>query len=177
MILKCDIINKQGVRRLFNIGDTVVYGAQGVCKIDTVQEKQIGKQAIKYYVLKPVFNENTSVFVPIENAVLTAKMQSILTLSQAKELINEVPNIKILKNTDESHKRELYKNTIASGDHKALISLIKTIVAERERRREAGKKLNMNDEQTLCKAETLLYSELAIVYGVELGEAKNLIKF
>ena len=93
---------------MFNIGDTVVYGAQGVCKIDTVQEKQIGKQAIKYYVLKPVFNENTSVFVPIENAALTSKMQSILTLSQAKELINEVPNIKILKNTDESHKRELY---------------------------------------------------------------------
>ena len=39
------------------------------------------------------------------------------------------------------------------------------------------RKLNMNDEQVLRKAETLLYSELAVVYGVELSEANNLIKF
>lgn len=165
------------MRKLFNIGDMVVYGSQGVCKIDAIQEKQIGKAVMNYYVLKPVFNENTSVFVPVENATLTSKMQDLLTRSQAKELINEVANIEILKSTDENHKREQYKNIIASGDHKALISLIKTIVAEREKRRVTGKKLNMNDEQVLRKAETLLYSELAVVYGVELSEANNLIKF
>ena len=85
------------MRKLFNIGDMVVYGSQGVCKIDAIQEKQIGKAVMNYYVLKPVFNENTSVFVPVENATLTSKMQDLLTRSQAKELIqNEVTQFESL---------------------------------------------------------------------------------
>ena len=48
---------------------------------------------------------------------------------------------------------------------------------EREKRCIMGKKLNTNDEQTLYKAETLLYNELAVVYGIEPEKAKNLLVF
>lgn len=162
---------------MYSIGDVVLYGAQGICKIDCIQTKQIGKQSADYYVLKPLFNENTSLFVPADNQILTAKMQNVLTNVQAKELIQAAPQIDVLKFDNDNQKREQYKNIISSGDRKALVSLIKTILAERDTRRESGKKLNIIDEQTLRKAEILLYNELAYVYGVEPDKAKNLINF
>ncbi len=162
---------------MFNIGDVIVYGAQGICKISCIEVKQIGKENVNYYVLKPLFNQNTSVYVPVDNTTLTAKMQSVLTVAQAKALVDKSSQIEVLNFADANHKHEQYKNILASGNREDLISLIKTIIADREIRRVNNKKLNINDEQTLRKAEMLLYNELAFVYGVEPDEAKNLINF
>ncbi len=160
---------------MFKIGDTVVYGAQGICKIDCVETKQIGRQKQDYYVLKPIFNQNTSVFVPVDNEALTAKMLSVLTKAQINDLAKKASNIDVVKASDENQKRELYKSILSSNAREKLISLIKTIRLERDARREAGKKLNISDEQTLRKAELLLYNEIAFVFGVEPDEAKNII--
>lgn len=160
---------------LFKIGDTVVYGAQGICKIDSVETKLIGRQKQDYYVLKPIFNQNTSVFVPVDNEALTAKMLSALTKAQINGLAKKVTDIEVIKASDENQKRELYKSILSSSNRERLVSLIKTIRFERDTRREAGKKLNISDEQTLRKAESLLYNEIAFVFGVEPDEAKNII--
>lgn len=162
---------------MFNIGDIIVYGVQGICKIDSFETKQIGRQSADYYVLKPLFNESTAVFVPVENELLTAKMQAVLTKTQAEELVKRVEQIDIIKSNDENQKRELYKAILSSGDREKLIALIKTIRLERDIRRQGNKKLNINDEQTLRKAELLIYHELAFVFDVEPDEVKNIIKF
>lgn len=162
---------------MFKVGDVVVYGAQGICKIDSVETKQIGKQSAKYYALKPLFNANTAVFVPAHNEQLAAKMQNVLTKPQAEELIKKIALIDNVKSKDEGHKREQYKEILSSGNRERLVSLIKTIRLERDVRRQNGKKLNINDEQTLRKAELLFYNELAFVYGVAPDEVKNIIEF
>lgn len=162
---------------MFKVGDVIVYGAQGVCKIDCFETKVIGKQAIEYYVLKPIFNESTAVFVPVENEMLTAKMQDVLTIDQAKELIEKSLQISVIKFDNENEKREQYKDILASSDREKLLSLIKTIRLERDTRRKVGKKLNLNDEQTLRKAEQLLFNEMAFVLKITPEEAQNKIKF
>lgn len=162
---------------MFNIGDIIVYGAQGICKIDCIETKQIGRKKADYFVLKPLFNESTAVFVPTENELLTSKMQSVLTETQAKELIEKIVQIDIIKASDENQKRELYKSILASSDREKLVSLIKTIRFERDTRRTSGKKLNINDEQCLRKAELLFYNEFAFVLGCEPDEVKEIIKF
>ncbi|MBQ8267324.1 MAG: hypothetical protein IJZ21_02955 [Clostridia bacterium] len=162
---------------MFRIDDVIVYGSQGICKVEKIETKQIGKQTADYYVLKPLFKENTAVFVPMQNEALTSKMQNVLTKAQAEELIRKITLIYVIKPSDEAEKRELYKAVLSSGDREKLIALIKTIRSERDERRESGKKLNINDEQTLTKAEQLLYNELAFVLGCEPDEVKNIIKF
>ncbi len=162
---------------MLKIGDVVVYGSQGVCRIDSLQTKQIDKQNIDYYVLKPIFKESTSVFVPVENTLLVSKMQDVLTVAKAKELVDKIPQIVTFEYKDENHKREHYKAVLAGGSREDLISLIKTINNEREVRRQNSKKLNINDEQTLRKAEQLFYNELAYIYDVQPDEVKNMVKF
>ena len=160
---------------MFKIGDIIVYGSQGVCKIDCIDTKQIGKQSADYYVLKPIFNQSTAVFVPVDNQMLATKMQKVLTKSEINKLAEKASSIDAIKAVDETQKREQYKAILSSGDREKLIALIKTIRAEREERRQSNKRLNINDEQTLRKAELLLYNEIAFVFGVEPDEAKNII--
>ncbi len=162
---------------MFKIGDIILYGAQGVCKIDCTETKQIGKVSADYYVLKPLYNENTSLFVPVDNAALTAKMLPVLTSAQADELIKKIPAIDVLKFDNDAEKQNEYRAILASGDREKLIALIKTIYLERETRRLSGKKLNILDEQTLRKAETLFYNEMAFVMNVSPAEAINIINF
>ncbi len=162
---------------MFKIGDVVVYGAQGVCKIDCVQSKQIGRQSAEYYVLKPLFNENTAVFVPVDNEALVAKMQNVLTDVQIKELIAKAPDIDIIKTSDENKKREIYKSILSGNDREKLVSLIKTIRFERDTRRQNNKKLNINDEQTLHKAELLLFNEFAFVLEKTHEEIRDMVVF
>lgn len=162
---------------MFKIDDVVVYGSQGICRVEKIEAKQIGKQTADYYVLKPLFKENTAVFVPVQNEALTSKMQNVLTRTQAEELIGKIVSIDVIKSHDEAEKREVYKTVLSGGDRESLVSLIKTIRSEREDRRESGKKLNINDEQTLRKSELLLYNELAFVLGCEPDEVKNIINF
>ena len=165
------------MNKLFNLGDVVFYGAQGICKIDNIETKEIGKLATDYYVLKPVFNVNTAVFVPVDNDALVAKMQSILNVAQAEQLVESTKNVDVVIPESESVRRDLYKNILSSGDRTQLLSLIKTIRQERENRRECGKKLNINDEQVLRKAELLIGNELAYVLKVTPEEAQKLIEF
>ena len=115
--------------------------------------------------------------MPAHNEQLAAKMQNVLTKPQAEELIKKIALIDNVKSKDEGHKREQYKEILSSGNRERLVSLIKTIRLERDVRRQNGKKLNINDEQTLRKAELLFYNELAFVYGVAPDEVKNIIEF
>lgn len=162
---------------MFKIGDIVVYGAQGICKISNVEIKQLGKTAMDYYVLNPIFNENTALFVPVDNEKLTAKMQNILTVAQANDIIKNVSKTNVIKNETLAAKQEQYREILSSGDRQKLLSLIKTIRVEREERAAVSKKLSMSDEQMLYKAEQLLFNELAYVLGAETTEIKDKIKF
>lgn len=162
---------------MYSIGEVVFYGAQGICRIDCIETKEIGKLATDYYVLKPIFNTNTAVFVPIDNEALVAKMQRILSKVQAETLISAMNDVDVVTPENESLRRDMYKNILSNGDRAELLSLIKTIRIEREVRRECGKKLNINDEQVLRKAEMLIGNELAYVLKITPDEAQSLIEF
>lgn len=161
---------------MFNIGDTVVYGSQGVCKIDCVETKQIGKQSADYYVLKPLFNDSTSLFVPVNNDKLTSKIRDVLTKAQLDDFVKKIPDIELLTYTDENQKRELYKLKL-SESIESLAAIIKTIRHEKDFRKQNNKKLNIGDEQTLRKAEQLFYNEIAFVLSVEPEKVKDIINF
>ena len=161
---------------MFKIGDIIVYGAQGICKITSTETNQIGKVSAEYFVLSPIFSDNTSLFVPVQNEKLVSRMQPVLTVDEANSLIAAAPDTDVLNIKDETQKREEYKNILASNDRHKLLSLIKTICVEKDFRREHGKKLNINDEQTLRKAELLLYNELGFVLNIDPKEVKGIIK-
>lgn len=152
---------------MFQVNDTILYGTQGVCRITEICDKDLGAGVQPYYVLTPIYQNNSKIFVPVENEKLTARMRRILSQEEIKELIRDMPDEETVRINDDLIRRKNYREMISSGDRKELVRLIKTLYLEQERRKAQGKKLHQADEQIFRRAETLLYNELALVLDIK----------
>ena len=76
---------------MFCVNDTILYGAQGVCRIASIVRESFGSGPVDYYVLKPVYNDNSTIYVPVENGDLTGKMRRILSSEEIIALIRSMP--------------------------------------------------------------------------------------
>ena len=112
---------------MYNKNDIVLYGNQGVCKVFDIVEKEMANEVNEYYVLKPVNDVHSTVYVPTQNEKLTSKMKKILSVEEIYDLINDMPNEKEIWIDDFNERKETYSKILYSGDRKELIRLIKTL--------------------------------------------------
>ncbi len=160
---------------MFNIGDLIVYGNAGVCRV-----AKIGGPPMKglpegkdYYTLSPYYAEKSVIFTPCDNDKVV--MRPIVSKAEADELINKIPDIGFLSIPDEKKREECYKETIRSCDPHMFVSIIKTIYARKQQRISEGKKVTASDEKYFQMAEDKLYGELAIALEIEKNEVRNYI--
>lgn len=152
---------------MLNIGKTVSYGAQGICTISEITEKKFKADIIKYYVLEPVFDKNSKIFVPIDNEKLTSRMKEILSKDEIIEIINSLANEETTWINDDNERKEAYKQIILSGDRNEIVKLIKALYLHRENQKLIGKKLHISDERLLKEAEKVVYDEFAYVLNID----------
>lgn len=161
---------------MFSVNDTVLYGIYGVCRIENIVENKIDGKLVPYYELKPSRDERSTVFVPINNEKLTARMKTILSVDEIHELIRNMPGQDTVWIDSDSERRETYKQIISRGDRSEVIQLIKTLYLRRKLQNEDGKKLRAMDEEFLKGAEKLLYEEFAHVLNLQVKEVGPFIK-
>ncbi len=160
---------------MFCVGDTVLYGSQGVFKIVGTDEKNLDGNKILYFVLKPVYDENSTVFVPLSNNNLISKMRPLLSEEKILETINEFSDGDVIWIDDDNERKEEYQKIIIEGDRKKLIGLIRTICARRARQNKRGRKLHQTDDLILKQAEKLIYDEFAFVLNLKQDEVSSFI--
>ena len=152
---------------MFKVNDVVVYGAQGVCKILDVEEKEFMGEKRKYFVLRPVDNQKSTYFVPMNNENLLSKMRELLSKKEIDELIDSMPNQNANWIANDSERKEKYKCIISEGNRVELIKVIKAIYLEKKRREENKKRLTSSDERFLNDAEHVLHGEFQYVLGLD----------
>lgn len=152
---------------MYKVNDTVVYGAQGVCKIAEITEKILGATAIQYYVLKPIYDERNTIFVPVNNEKLHAKMHRILSENEIYTLIEDMPAEEPIWIDNENDRKEKYKAILSAGDREKIIQLIKALYLRRKKQEQVGRKLHSSDEHFLQEAEKILYEEIALVLNMQ----------
>lgn len=59
---------------MYSVGQTVLYGSNGICNIEEITTKEISGMSIDYYVLKPLYSQNSTLFVPVNNEKLVSKI-------------------------------------------------------------------------------------------------------
>ena len=151
---------------MFNVNDIVTYGTNGVCKIVEIEEKNLMGTKKTYLVLKPLNGDKSTYFVPVDNENLLNKMRKVLSEDEINQLIDSMPNEKVLWIDNERERKECYKKIIADGNHSELIRMIKAIHFEKKDREEKGKKLHISDERFLKEAEKILYDEIQYVLNL-----------
>lgn len=160
---------------MFKKGEIVVYSATGVCRIEDLCEKQFGSFSAQYYVLKPLMQRSSTVFVPTSNAALTSKIHAILTKNELEKAIAaakiDVSNIA----ESENERRQRFDGILQSGDRTQLVLMVWELYRLKKRQMDNGRRLHLADERLLDCAENLLFEEIAYVYGIEKAEAEALI--
>lgn len=152
---------------MYSIGSTILYGAQGVCEISAIEHKEIAGQKLPYYVLKPLYDHNATIFVPIQNQKLVGKMRGVLSRQEVHQLIEGMPEEEDIWIDNDSQRKDCYQKMLMGSKPEDLIRLIKTLYLRQEDQREKGRRLHLADERVFRDAEKLLYDEFALVLNIE----------
>ncbi len=154
---------------MYNIGERIVYGSTGVVEIVDISEQSIAGETKKYYVVKEISGNSSSLtYIPLDNEMLVSQMRPLFTRENIDSIIEEARHIPEMDWIDDNRARSNeYKKIIMSGDYPKMIAMIGAIYNTGKRRCEEGKKNYLADENSMKKAEKLIYSEFALVLGID----------
>lgn len=162
---------------MFQVGDTVVCGSNGVCIIEKIGPlTNMGKTAIKkdYYTLQPYFDNGGKIYLPVDNDKVV--MRYVLSKDEVTALVDEISILEQIDISDEKLRETEYKNAVNSSDPRKLIRIIKTMHNRRKSRIESGKKSTAIDEKYSRIAETRLCEELALALELDKDSVRDNIR-
>lgn len=160
---------------MYQVGETVFYGTEGVCRVEEICERKIGREPVQYYALRPIYREGTTVYVPVKNELLVSRMRPLLTREQIERMIDEVNEDDEDWIDDVSERKAEYQRILLSGDRRCLLAMARVLHLRRRNLQTCGKRLRMNDEQMLRDAERLLADEFSVVLGIKPREVAEYI--
>ena len=108
-----------------NIGDYVNYGNQGVCRIDGRRSLKFGSAQPKrdYYILSPVYQKGSRVYVPADNQELLEKMRPVLSPQEIDKAIASVKEEDISWISDRKRRLAKSHEILARRDEHELLQL------------------------------------------------------
>ena len=150
------------VIRMFEVGDYIIYGSNGVCEVESVGPIDCpGVSSDKlYYTLRPLYIRSSSVYTPVDNQKVI--MRGVMTKAEAEAFVDGINDIDTLQIDDEKKREIEYKKTINTCDPVELVRMIKTISNRMNQRQSEGKKMTAADMKYIHIAEESLCGELAI---------------
>lgn len=147
---------------MFNVKDTVVYGASGVCEICELREMNVGGRTAVYYVLQPINSAGSTVFVPVDNPALTARMKKIMSKAEIISLLKD--GTQYLDWIEERKQRaEKYSAVISGGDKREILCMLRMLYGEKLRAESRGKKQYITDKRLMTIAEKIVGDEFSYV--------------
>lgn len=159
---------------MFQIDEYVIHMTGGICQVKDIAPIELpnADKDKLYYLLVPVKNAGSKVFVPVDN---DSAIRKICTPEQANELIEQIPEIEELVIDNEKFRETRYKEVIKSCDLHELVGIIKSLYTRKEARIAAGKKITATDDKYFRIAEDNLINELCFVLGREKDDVKAII--
>jgi len=152
---------------MFKEHDVVVYGAQGVCEIVAIEQRKVDGENRQYFVLKPQNDNGATCYVPTWNEKAWGKMRRVMTKQEVHALIDSMPDKTPLWIDNDNERKEAYRQTLAGGDHAAIISMVQALFLHKKQRQAAGKRLHVSDEHFMKDAEQILYNEWQYVLNMD----------
>lgn len=158
---------------MFAVGDYIVHGNSGVCRVEAIQTMDgIGSDKKRtYYVLVPLYVAGSKLYVPTDTKKVV--IRSVMTKKEAQQLLSEWDEIETLWVDNDKKREEIYKEALRSCDSRQWVKLIKTSYQRNQARMKRGKKATTSDERYLHLAEDNLFGELAIPFQMTKGEAES----
>ena len=100
---------------MFQKGDYVICGNNGICSVQDITTLNISgvDKKRQYYLLKPVFQSGSTVYVPLDTAESSIRRAS--SRQEADALIKSIPDIPLIPLADEKTLEKTYKEYMHEG--------------------------------------------------------------
>jgi len=161
---------------MYQIGDQVVYGMHGVCKVAALEERTVDRKKVRYLVLEPVGQSGSRYLVPTHNDAAMAKLRQMLKPQELEDLIRSDAVHTDAWIRDENQRKQTYRELISSGDRVRLMQMIHTLYRHKKEQQLAGRKVHLCDDNFLRDAEKLLCSEISLVLNMEPDQARAYLR-
>lgn len=161
---------------MFQIGDRVLYGIHGICRVTAQEEQRVDKKRVSYLVLEPEGQPGARYLVPMNNAAAMGKLREMLSREELDELLSSEDVRADGWISDENRRKEAYRELITAGNRTKLLQMVHALYRHKSSQLAAGRKVHLCDDNFLRDAEKLLSSEIAAVMQLEPDEAKRYLR-
>ncbi len=156
---------------MYQVGDFLVYGMEGVCRVEAVGHLKLPgvSRTQLYYTLVPI-GKTDSIYIPVDSQVF---MRRPLDRQAVQSLLEALPALPVCEDlpADARMLGPYYQQIIASHDAHCLARLCKTIWCKQQALAGSRRSLSVTDMRYWKQAETLLLGEVAFVLGIAYDEA------
>jgi CarD family transcriptional regulator len=142
------------------IGQKVAYPNQGVCLVEEFKQYTIGGKPMSGYSLR-VLNDNSTIFVPEENAG-SVGIRPLISSSQCKKLIDKLSEDFEPVSCDWKTRSREFTERLRTGDVFEAAEVLKMLTFLSHE-----KKLSFREQSLLEKSKFLILSEITNAYSKE----------
>lgn len=153
---------------MFQIGDLILYGNTGVCRVDDIKpldfSAEEGEQL--YYILQPLY-QTCTISTPVEGGRVF--MRPVISRQEAERLIDLIPTVQAeaFQTRALRELNEHYQASISSHSCQDLIEMTMSIYAKKLGVEKSKRKFGSVDERFMKRAEELLFGELGAALGID----------
>lgn len=149
---------------MYNIGEKVVYGSEGTCIIEGIEERDYGQECKEYYKLTPLYHQQSTIYVPVQNEI-KGRLRKTMSRGTLEDMIQQTLITPTEWIVDNKRRQQYSVELLKSGDVLGILKMMKAMVLYNQ-----GKMLNSRDKDTLQKAQRLVFSEMAAAYEKDYDE-------
>ena len=155
---------------MLKIGSLIVYGTEGVCRVVDKQLLSFSSLDDKkeYYILVPLENSSSKLYLPIDNEKLMARVKKLLSYDEILELIASNNEIEWIE--DSKLRNKYYKEILASCDRNRILALAKQLYLIKSGKIEVTKSFTVWMDDILKKSAQILYMEFSQVVSMTQDE-------
>lgn len=160
---------------MYQVGQQVIYGIHGVCRIVDLEVKTVDRKKISYFVLEPLEQPGTRYYIPSQNQAALSKMRPLMD-AESLEAVLTVEGMGDAWIADENKRKQYYREIINGVDSPALLRMVFALYRHKQTQVAAGRKLHLCDENFLRDAQRILSTELAIVLNIPKADVPAYIR-
>ena len=153
----------EGRSRMFQVGDRVIYGGNGVCTIEEIKMIEVPRtdELKAYYIIKPYYQE-CRISVPTDTKMF---MRHIISPEEAVALLEHIHEVQSTPyyNSALRQLQDYYERKMSSHSCADLVEMILSLYQKRREMAAQKRKFGAIDERYMKRAEDLLFGELAVV--------------
>lgn len=157
---------------MYSIGTYVSYRAEGVCLVSEIkmQKFDVKEPPREFYVLSPIRDANSKIYVPIDNEALVSRMHTLCSADEINALADRLRGQKMDWINESRPRNNAFRTIVAEGSREQLILLINTIIAMEPILTAMGRHVTQGDELMLKKALKMLVDEFSFTSDIRSEE-------